>query len=182
MTKTEAKPAIAGVNESVRVNIAGRAPTLCHGEGRHPVKLLNGDVIRSADTDLRVGKSSWPERLLADPPPPLQEAVGYIRPQMWLADRYVAQAAGSRTSPFSPISCATPNMSSIRALASSRRPFVTSSEWLATKRSGATHGTTPRSTAAGDASKPNSTGPWLLPRPHPSGRGQVERRDRKAPP
>ena len=35
-------------------------------------KLLNGAVIRSADTDLRVGKSSWPERLLADPPPPLQ--------------------------------------------------------------------------------------------------------------
>ena len=92
----------------------------------------------------------------------VEEFLGDVRPQVWVADRYGAQAgwATKISKPASPISCAIRNTSSTRATASSPPPYATSSAWLATRRRGATHGTTPRSKSTKGASKPISIASW----------------------
>jgi transposase len=138
-------------------------------------KLLSGGVICSDETGLRVNKRSWWLWVFHHG----QNAFFLTHPRRVPRTRlssFSATSARTHGSPTataprpagprkssksaSPISCATRNMSSTRATASSPRLFATSSAWRATRRSGATSGTRPRSTSIDAASKPNLTGSW----------------------
>ena len=142
-------------------------------------KLLNGAVIRSADTDLRVGKSSWPERLLADPPPPLQGGGRrHLRRCGWpivMSPRRLGRGPGTLFRP-SPVREPICHHQGDSVFAAALRHFIRVACDEVERRDTWNDDTLDlrrrRLEAELDRALASAS-------PHPSGRGQVERRDEK---
>ncbi len=163
------------ISEGALVNILSKArESFAATSAAIRARLLSGTVICSDETGLRVGKRSWwlwvfhhgQNACFLTHPRRSKEAVeeflGDVRPQVWVADRYGAQAGWATKDRQA---CLAHLLRDTQYVIDEgdgvfAPPYATSSAWLATRRRGATHGTTPRSKSTKGASKPISIASW----------------------
>ena len=163
------------ISEGALVNILSKArESFAAASAAIRARLLSGTVICSDETGLRVGKRSWwlwvfhhgQNACFLTHPRRSKEAVeqflGDVRPQVWVADRYGAQAGWATKDQQA---CLAHLLRDTQYVIDEgdgvfAPPYATSSAWLVTRRRGATHGTTPCSKSTKGASKPILIASW----------------------